>query len=93
MDGAMATATLMNGAMVTRWQQKARWEHDGNNVDGLRVGNGDGCLDGNGNGRRDGEVVAMTVMDGATATAIARWQRQWMAQQTYQSAQFGGIIS
>jgi hypothetical protein len=88
MDGAMATATSMDGAMVTRWQQKARWEQDGNNVVGLRIG-----PDGDGNGRRDGEVVAMTVMDGATATTILQWQRQWMAQQTYQSAQFGDIIS
>ena len=60
----------------------AQWQHKGNNVDRLCVGNGNGCLNSNGNGRRNSEVVAMTVMDSATATAIAQQQRQWMAQQT-----------
>jgi hypothetical protein len=41
----------------------AQWQRGGDNGDGRRDGNGDGW--------RDSEVVAMTVMDGATATAIA----------------------
>ena len=81
-DGTTATAMLMGGTVVTWWQQKVQWQHKGNNVDRLCVGNGNGCLNSNGNGRRNSEVVAMTVMDSATATAIAQQQRQWMAQQT-----------
>ena len=82
MDGATATATLMDGAMATRWQQKSQWQSNGDNVDGLHVGNGNGWHNGNRNGRRDGEQVVMTVMDGGMATAIARQQWQWMARQT-----------
>ena len=82
MDGATALASAMDGAAVTRWLQKAQWQRGGGNVDGLHGGNGDGRRNGNGDGRRDNKVVAMTVLDGATATAIARRQRRWMAQQT-----------
>ena len=41
-----------------------RWQRGGNNGDGQRDANGDGW--------RDSKVVVMMVMDGATATAIAR---------------------
>ena len=80
MDGAMATA--MDGATGMQWQQKAQWRRIGSDVDGLHGGNGGGRRNGNGDGRRDNKVVAMTVLDGGTATAIARRQRQWMAHQT-----------
>ena len=78
----MAMATAMDGAMATRWQQKAQWRCDGDDVDGLHGGNGDGRRDGNGDGRRNDKVVAITVLDGASTMAIARRQRRWMAQQT-----------
>ncbi len=81
-DGAVMKETAMDGARATRWQQKAQWQHAGDNVDGLHGGNGGGRRSGNGDGRRDDKVVTMTVLDGATATAISRRQRQWMAQQT-----------
>jgi hypothetical protein len=70
MAGAMAMATSMDGATATRWHQKAQWQRNGNNLDGLRGGNSNGRCDGNVNGRRDAEVVVMMVMDSATATAI-----------------------
>ena len=93
MDGTTAAATAMDGATATRWQQKAQWQRDGDDVDGLHGGNGNGQRSGDGDGRRDNKVVMLTVLDGVTATAIARQRQQWMAQQTYQSAQFRGIIS
>ena len=73
------TATLMDGATATRWRQKAGWRRDGDNVDGLHGCNGDGWSDGNVNGWRNAKVMVMMLMDGATATAIARRQWRWMA--------------
>ena len=40
MDGTTAMATAMDGAMATRWQQKAQWQSDGDDVDGLHDSNG-----------------------------------------------------
>ena len=71
MDGAMATTTAMDGGMAIQWQQKAQCQRNGDNVDGLHGGNGNGWRNGHGNRRRCNEVVAMTVLDGATTTAIA----------------------
>jgi hypothetical protein len=71
MDGATATVTAMDGGTAMGWQQKAQWQYDGDNVDGLHSGDGDGRHNGDGDGRCNNEVVAMTVMDGAMATAIA----------------------
>ncbi len=69
---ATATATAMDGATATQWRQKVQWRCDSNKVDGLHNGNGDGRRDGDGDGRRDNEVVAMMVLDGATATAVVQ---------------------
>ena len=57
MDSATAMATAMDGATATRWQQKAQWQCDGNNVDGLHGRNGDGRRDGDGDGRRNCYVL------------------------------------
>ena len=72
MDDNTGTGTLMDGMTATRWRQKAQWQRNGNNVDGLRGGNGDGWRDSNVIGCCNAKVVAMTVMDNATATAITR---------------------
>ncbi len=62
MDGATATATAMDGATATQRQRKARRQHEGDDGDGRRDGNGDGWHGSN--------AMAMTAMDGATAMAM-----------------------
>ncbi len=62
MDGAMATATAIDGATATQWQRKARWQHEGNDGNGRHNGNGDG--------RRGSNAMAMMAMDGATVMAM-----------------------
>ena len=71
MDSTVATA--VDGVTATRWQQKAQWQRNGNDFDGLHGGKGNGRRNGDGDGRCDNEVVVMTVLDGATATAITLW--------------------
>ena len=68
---AMAIATAIDGVMVTQCRQKAQWQRNGNDVDGLHGGNSNGRRNRDGEGRRDGKVVAMGVLDRAMATAIA----------------------
>ncbi len=74
MDGATATATVMDGAMATHRQRKAQRQRKGND--------GDGRHDGNGDGWRSGNAMAMTAMDGPTAMAMdgaTEMQCRWKA--------------